>query len=40
MPVGPPRRPLQPLNKEDKRALTETVKIMDSAIAKIDAETQ
>ncbi len=38
IPVGPPRRPLQPLNKDEKRALAETVKIMDAAIAKIEAE--
>ena len=38
LPVGPPRRPLQPLNKDEKRALAETVKIMDAAIAKIEAE--
>ncbi len=38
IPVGPPRRPLQPLNKDEKRALAETVKIMDTAIAKIEAE--
>lgn len=38
IPVGPPRRPLQPLNKDEKRALAETVKIMDGAIAKIEAE--
>jgi len=40
IPVGPPRRPLQPLNKEDKRALQGTLKIMDSAIARIEAETE
>ena len=39
-PVGPPRRPLQPLNKEEKRALSETVKIMDAAIANIEGEAQ
>ncbi len=38
IPVGPPRRPLQPLNKDEKRALAETVRIMDAAIAKIEAE--
>ncbi|HSF93701.1 MAG TPA: dihydrodipicolinate synthase family protein [Thermohalobaculum sp.] len=37
IPVGPPRRPLQPLNKDEKRALAETVKIMDAAIARIEA---
>ena len=40
LPVGPPRRPLQPLNKEEKRELGETVKVMDAAIAKIEAEAE
>ena len=40
LPVGPPRRPLQPLNKEERRALAETVKVMDAAIAKIEAEAE
>lgn len=38
LPAGPPRRPLQPLNKDDKRALAETVNVMDAAIATIEAE--
>ena len=38
IPVGPPRRPLQPLNKDEKRALAETVKIMDATIERIEAE--
>jgi 4-hydroxy-tetrahydrodipicolinate synthase len=38
IPAGPPRRPLQPLIKDEKRALAETVKIMDAAIARIEAE--
>lgn len=37
IPVGPPRRPLQPLNTDEKRALAETVKVMDAAIARIGA---
>ncbi len=37
IPVGPPRRPLQPLNKDEKRTLAETVKVMDAAIARIEA---
>jgi len=37
IPVGPPRKPLQGLNKDEKRALAETVKIMDAAIARIEA---
>ena len=39
LPVGPPRRPLQSLNKDEKRSLAETVKIMDAAIAQIKAGT-
>ncbi len=38
LPVGPPRRPLQDLNKDEKRELAETVRVMDSAIARIEAE--
>ncbi|MEM8877775.1 MAG: dihydrodipicolinate synthase family protein [Pseudomonadota bacterium] len=33
--VGPPRKPLQPLNKDDKRALDEVIRTMDAAIARI-----
>lgn len=33
---GPPRRPLQPLNKDDKRALDEVIRTMDAAIAAIE----
>lgn len=40
LPAGPPRLPLQPLDKDEKRALAETVKIMDAAIAKIEAESK
>lgn len=38
LPAGPPRRPLQPLNKEERRALQETVDVMDRTIASIEAE--
>ncbi len=38
LPVGPPRRPLQPLNREDKRQLEETVRVMDRTLATIAAE--
>ncbi len=38
LPVGPPRRPLQPLNKEERRTLAETVDVMDRTIASIEAE--
>ncbi len=30
--AGPPRKPLQPLNKDEKRALAEVVRTMDAAI--------
>jgi len=35
---GPPRRPLQPLNKDDKRELAEVVATMNTAIAAIEKE--
>ncbi|MDA4846351.1 dihydrodipicolinate synthase family protein [Hoeflea poritis] len=37
---GPPRRPLQPLNKDDKRALAEVIRTMDRAIAQIEEESK
>ncbi len=36
--AGPPRRPLQPLNKDDKRALAEVVATMNAAVTAIDQE--
>lgn len=33
---GPPRRPLQPLNKDDKRELAEVIRTMDTALAAIE----
>lgn len=36
--AGPPRRPLQPLNKDDRRALEEVIRTMDTAIAAITGE--
>lgn len=33
---GPPRRPLQPLNKDEKRAFDEVVRTMNAAIAAIE----
>lgn len=39
IPVGPPRRPLQPLNKDDKRALEQVVKVMNTTIEAIEKET-
>jgi 4-hydroxy-tetrahydrodipicolinate synthase len=35
---GPPRKPLQPLNKDDKRELAEVIRTMDIAIAAIEKE--
>ncbi|MEM6481585.1 MAG: dihydrodipicolinate synthase family protein [Pseudomonadota bacterium] len=34
--AGPPRKPLQPLNKDDRRALEEVVRTMNTAIAAIE----
>lgn len=36
--AGPPRKPLQPLNKDDKRQLAEVITTMDIAIANIMGE--
>jgi len=36
--AGPPRRPLQPLNKDDKRQLAEVVRTMNTAISQITGE--
>lgn len=36
--AGPPRRPLQPLNKDDKRELAEVVRTMNAAVAAIEKE--
>ncbi|MEQ8444225.1 MAG: dihydrodipicolinate synthase family protein [Alphaproteobacteria bacterium] len=36
--AGPPRLPLRPLNKDDKRAVTEVVRTMNTAIAAIEKE--
>ena len=30
--AGPPRKPLQPLNKDDKRELAEVIRVMDRAV--------
>lgn len=35
LPVGPPRKPLQPLNKDDKRALEQVLRIMNTTFATI-----
>ncbi|MEM9148531.1 MAG: dihydrodipicolinate synthase family protein [Pseudomonadota bacterium] len=36
IPAGPPRRPLQPLNKDDRRALEEVIRTMTTTIAAIE----
>ena len=36
--AGPPRKPLQPLNKDDKRQLEQVIKVMDIAIAQIEKD--
>ena len=36
IPAGPPRKPLQPLNKDDKRALEQVVKVMSTTIEQIE----
>jgi 4-hydroxy-tetrahydrodipicolinate synthase len=33
--AGPPRKPLQPLNKDDKRELAEVIRTMNTAISSI-----
>lgn len=38
--AGPPRRPLQPLNKDDKRELAEVIRTMDAAITNITEATR
>jgi 4-hydroxy-tetrahydrodipicolinate synthase len=35
LPVGPPRKPLQCLNKDDKRALEQVIRIMNTTISQI-----
>jgi 4-hydroxy-tetrahydrodipicolinate synthase len=37
---GPPRKPLQPLNKDDKRQLEEVIRTLDRAIAEIKGDGQ
>jgi len=36
LPAGPPRRPLQPLNKDDKRALEQVIRVMNTTFAQIE----
>ena len=37
--AGPPRRPLQPLNKDERRALEEVIRTMNTSIAAIEGGT-
>ncbi len=37
--AGPPRKPLQPLNKDDKRELAEVIRTMNTAISSITGQT-
>ena len=37
--VQPPRRPLQPLNKDDKRELAEVIRTMNTTISQITGTT-
>jgi 4-hydroxy-tetrahydrodipicolinate synthase len=36
--AGPPRKPLQPLNKDDKRELAEVIRTMHTTIEQIEKE--
>lgn len=36
IPAGPPRKPLLPLNKDDKRSLEEVIRTMDTSVAAIE----
>ncbi len=36
IPAGPPRKPLQPLNKDDKRALEQVIRVMNTTIEQIE----
>ncbi|MEM1351732.1 MAG: dihydrodipicolinate synthase family protein [Pseudomonadota bacterium] len=38
--AGPPRKPLQPLNKDDRRELEEVIRTMNTAIAAIEGRNQ
>jgi len=38
--AGPPRKPLQPLNKDDKRILAEVINTMNATINQIEQESQ
>jgi 4-hydroxy-tetrahydrodipicolinate synthase len=35
LPAGPPRKPLQPLNQDDKRSLEQVIRVMNTTFAAI-----
>ena len=35
LPAGPPRKPMQPLNKDDRRALEQVIRVMNTTFAEI-----
>ena len=39
IPAGPPRKPLQPLNKDDKRELEQVIRVMNTTIEQIEKGT-
>ena len=38
IPAGPPRKPMLPLNKDDKRELDQVIRTMDAALAALEGE--
>lgn len=40
LPAGPPRKPLQPLNKDDKRCLEQVLRVMNTTFNQIIEDTQ
>ncbi|HPE61197.1 MAG: dihydrodipicolinate synthase family protein [Thiothrix sp.] len=38
LPSGPPRRPLQPLNKDDKRELEQVIRVMNTTLQRIEED--
>ncbi len=38
--AGPPRKPLQPLNKDDRRTLEQVIRTLDTAIANIEGQSK
>ncbi len=40
LPVGPPRKPLQPLNKDDKRSLEQVLRVMNTTFNQIKEDSQ